>query len=157
MSQNQYVFQADLESFLTSNTVINLFDDDGDGVADATPIRDICISASAQADSWILPEFADLVPLADGTAIPAMLKRLALFYAIAESFERHPEYEKKFGENRRATGSRDRAEKLGLQLQEAIRRFSDVSESPANVGGVVTSGGPALLVNQDGEYIGGDF
>jgi Bacteriophage Mu, Gp36 len=154
-----YVTLTDLEHALTAKKLAALADDDRDGAADAAVIDDICSWASDEAEGWVEPEYVALFPFPDSTPIPGLLRRLALFYAIATLFERAPEYVKKFGEDGRAKGMRDRAEKLGGQLQSHVKAFADLtSATAANVGGLVENGTPGLMVDETtGKYTGGDF
>jgi len=67
------------------------------------------------------------------------VKHAAIEYLIAFSFERRPEYVRKFGEEPRANGAYDRATALMGRIAKAIQRLPDQAAAPANVGGDTTS------------------
>lgn len=133
------ISQTDIEVRLNPATLIALADDDGDGAADSVVIGEICLDASEEAKGWVATEYRDLFPFTGSASIPRMLKQTAVYYAIAALFDKHPEYVRQYGENDRADGLRQRAEKLGQQLREATKRFGDNAKVPANIGGSVSS------------------
>lgn len=150
------VTQADLENALSPQTVLALFDDNNDGTADPAPIAAVCARATARADSWLAGVYDGPFPLT-GT-LPAMYTELALEYAVAFSFERHPEYVRSFGEVPRAERWK-RADEMGMRLQAAVLRMPDHSQKvPANVGTPAYDGASRIYVDSvDGTKNSGDF
>lgn len=151
--------QGDAEARWSRTTVQRLFDDDQDDVADAAIVLEFIKEASAEAYGWLEPTYTLAMPLDSSQRVPRLLKRLALLYFGAMAFDRHPEYVKKYGEDPRAKGLHDKAEKLGLQLQSATKLLVEVdAPRPGNVGGPLLDGGPSLLIDPStGRYTGGDW
>ena len=90
-----YVDGTALGRALGAQTLIALFDDDNDGVADPAVVAAVCARADARADSWVAGNYESEFPLSSG--VPAMLAELSLAYAIAFSYERNPDYLRAFG------------------------------------------------------------
>ena len=82
-----YFTQADLEARVGANIVVTCFDDDNDGVADASALARIIDDASSFCDGYYAA--LGLIPF-QGTP-PATVKRLALDVAVAFVAQRHPE------------------------------------------------------------------
>lgn len=156
----QYITQADIELRLSPRTVLAIFDDDNDGVADADAVAAIIDDAEAHVDAALLG-FIDMPAI---NPADRLIKRAALNFAIAFSFERHPEYVRSFGEEPRIHYKR--AEDYLDKIQAARRRLPDNNSdltvaaggTVKNVGGIVTDSGPRTLVDDpDGTQNSGDF
>lgn len=153
-----YIAGSDLRLYLTPATFIALFDDANEGnLDDDAPQVMLAIElAHAEVTSYLLTENATL-PDVLPAAVPSLLRFAELDYAMAIAFDRHPEYVRKFGEDKRSTGARDRAEKRMDEIIQAIRRIPGFSP-PANVGGMtVDSGARVMTPNTDGSGGSGDF
>jgi Protein of unknown function (DUF1320) len=154
-----YIAQADLENALSPQTILAIFQDDLTvGTPSAAAMADVCARASAMVDSWLAPVYTGPFPIVQ-SPVPAMCKELALHYAVAFSFERHPDYVRTFGEAPRAERWR-RADEMGARLQAAVLRIPDyvADPVPANVGGLVYDTGPRTILDAaDGTSHGGDF
>lgn len=151
--------QDDARRKLSQTTLTRLYDDDQDDVADASDILEDIKEASAEAYGWVEPTYELEVPLDVGQRVPRLLKRCAMLYFVSIAFDRHPEYAKKYGEDPRAKGSWNKAEKLGEQIQSATKLFVEVdAPKPGNIGGPLQDGGPSLMIDPStGRYTGGDF
>lgn len=152
----KYINQIDLENALSSATIIQLFDDDDDGVADADAVASVIDRAEAEVESWMIGDYS--FPL--NVPTDRLLKHSALDYAVAFSFERHPEYVRTFGENPRGHERYKRAMERMQRIQSAQQKLPDetVTQTPRNVGGIATDPGPRIMVTgMDGMSNGGDF
>lgn len=131
---HKYISQGDLESALSADTVLRLYDD-GDGQVDTLALDFQIDSAEAEVDSWILGNYDEpLLVQAD-----RLVKRAAVLFLIHLSFDRHPEYVRTFGEDKRHEGAYERATALMERIAKAIQRLPDQPGPPANVGGDVSS------------------
>lgn len=146
----KYIAQTDLESALSAETVAQLFvDDTAPGVVNTTAIADVIDRAEGEVDSYLF----GVVDVSQLVAADRMLKQCALEFAICFSFERHPEYVKTFGESQRGGDTRfKRAQARMERVQAAIQRLPDQAgaNTPVNVGGVVQSTTPNMLLGSNG-------
>lgn len=154
-----YVTRQDLESMLSPATVMSLFDDEGNGVVSEIAITAVLNRASRTVDSYLARVYTGPFPVTQ-TPVPEQIKNAAIEFAIAFSFERHPEYVHTYGEQYRA-GSRY---KRGLEMMDRLcqgqQEIPDWSlqPKPKNVGGIIYATGPRTIVDgPDGTYNGGDF
>lgn len=157
-----YIVQADLEKALSPRTVLAIFQDDpAIGTADNDAVEAVIDRAEAQVDSALL----GFVPMPLANPLDRLVKAVALEFAIAYSFERHPEYVRAFGESQRQNKI-DRAELMLARIQQALRRLPDNNTAATvgaggttyNVGGIVTASGPRTMVDSpDGTQNSGDF
>lgn len=154
-----YVAQSDLENSLSAATVLELFDDNRDGVADAAPVQQIIDQAEAMVNSYLLRAYPSLTLPVTQSPASEMLEQAALMFAIPMSFMRHPEYVRTFGENPRGQSLLDQAHKFMERLCTGKQMLFDVpaEKKPTTVGGTVTDIGPRLFVDSTGAYSGGDF
>lgn len=151
----KYINQLALENALSPKTVLAIYDDDPPtGAVNATAIADVIDRAEAEVDSWLVGVYVD-----PATA-DRMLKHAALDYAVAFSFERHPEYVRTFGEEKRAERWR-RANDRMARIRSGLQRLPDQPSpitAPKNSGGVVYDHGPRLMVDSsDGAENGSGF
>jgi hypothetical protein len=147
-----YIDSVDLEHALSPTTVAAIFDDDGDGVADPAPIAAVIDRAEAMVDSFVVTE--QPVPV---RGRDRLLRHAALEFAIAFSFERHPEYVRTFGEAERANRWQ-RGIELMERIANAVQMLPDVKRKPANVGGIVYDRARRVVVDDaDGTANAGDF
>jgi len=87
-----YWFVGDLENRLSAEVVLQIFDDDNDGEADAGPIARLQLDS----DSFVEGYLRGVFPLeAVRTVKPNQVVRLSLDYAVAQCAKRHPEYVKR--------------------------------------------------------------
>lgn len=154
-----YISQADLEAALSPATVLGLFNDQDQGVVHAPSLLLVLTRASAEVDSYLARVFKGPFPIAQ-TPVPAVVKNCALEFAIAYSFERHPEYVHTYGEQYRGTTRYKRACEMAERLATGLQETPDWVLSPrgGNVGGIIYSDGPRTIIDgPNGEYNGGDF
>lgn len=78
-----YVTQTDLETAITARTVLELSDDDANGVIDTGVIEAVCESAQAEVDGYLRVHYQ--VPMAEP---PRLVQLLALEVAIFRLFSR---------------------------------------------------------------------
>lgn len=154
-----YATQEDLEGALSQSTVQALFDDDNNGSADSKAILAVLNRASRMVDSYLARVYVGPFPVTQ-TPVPEVIKVVTLEYAIAYSFERHPEYVHTYGEHYRAKSRFDRAEAMAERLCNGMMEIPDwiLQPKPRNVGGIIISSGPRTIIDSfDGEENGGDF
>ncbi|WP_394849694.1 DUF1320 domain-containing protein [Pendulispora brunnea] len=154
-----YITPSDLRLALTPDTFLEIFDDDRDRVVtDEDPaVEQVLERAQGDVESYLLRIYGTLPPPAAG--VPRLLKSAALDYAIAYSFERHPEYVRSFGEEKRAERWL-RAERRMERIAQAVQILADHAPEPKprillphiydNARRVVTD-------DPDGSSNGGDF
>jgi phage gp36-like protein len=154
-----YITQTDLESALSPATVIALFNDQDQGVVYVTALEGVLERASAEVDAYLARVYRGPFPIAQ-TPVPAVVKNCTLEFAIAFSFERHPEYVHTFGEQYRGTTRYKRACEMAERLATGLQEIPDWTLSPrgGNVGGIVYTQGPRTIIdNPDGTTNNGDF
>lgn len=153
-----YLNQTDLENAINVQTVLAIFDDAGTGTINQVALTDCLSRASAMVDSYLARVYRGPFPITQ-TPFPAMIKIAAIDFAVAYAFERHPEYVRSYGEEKRQerwARARDMMERICDGLQE----MPDYTAQPkqANLGGIVYSAGPRTIIdNFDGTANGGDF
>lgn len=149
--------KADLINALSLATVVQIYDDNRDGVADDAPIEFNAKRADAQVRSWIIGHYT----VGSDIDTDDLLRACALDFLVAYSFERHPEYIRTFGEGPRAERVK-RAEATLGRIKEGIQRpvqAETAQKAPSKtVGGVIIDrGGRMYLPNADGTSNAGDF
>lgn len=136
--------QAELEAELGAEVVLQLLDDDNDGVVDEEPLRRLQESSAAYVTSGIERIYPTLVgliaewqadPLLEG--VPPKLKQLGLDYAVATLTKRNPSYVRR--------DWRELMDHVDKQI-ERIRKtgldslgVSTPPEPAANQGGIIES------------------
>ena len=145
-----YITVAELNVAMGPQMVLQMFDDMQTGAVYEPSVDAVVARASAMVDSWIAPVYAGTLPMtfASESQVPGMILELAVQYAVAIAYERHPDYANAIA----SSPNKDRfarADALGKQLQAAIRRIPDlINNPPANVGGVsLTVGTNVTLPN----------
>ena len=138
----------DLEDAVTASTLVQLTDDDRDGVADTRVVASVIEDAEAEAQSF-LPGYYSL------SAIPGTdrLVRLAIRdFAISFLFRRHPEYVKTFGQGSRSDALYNRAVERCQRIQQGTQQLPDVKQRPKNSGSFLDVSGPRTIIDGfDGE------
>ena len=155
-----YHAQADLANALSGDTLIALFDDDRDGVADAGPVQSVIDRAEAQVNSYLLRAYPGLTLPVVQSPLSAVLLQASLMFSIPYSFLRHPEYVRTFGENPRGKTMLEEAHRFMERLCTGKQLLFDVPEqtTPTLVGGVVVSSGPRTMIDgPDGTINGAGF
>ncbi len=156
----QYLTQTHLEKAISARTVLAIYDDDDDGIADADAIEFNIERAEGEVDSRLL----GFVPMPITNLDDRLVRQASLEFLIAFSFERHPEYVRTFGEGNRL--HYDRAVARCERIQSARQRLPDNNETATiakggvtyNVGGLITNSGPRTMIdNPDGTQNSGDF
>lgn len=136
-----------------------LFDDDGNGVINQTALTAVLDRASRHIDSYLARVFVGPFPVTQAP-VPAAIKLATLEFAIAYSFERHPEYIHTYGEHYRAKSRYDRAVEMIEKICTSQQEIPDWALQPKgrNVGGIIVDAGPRTIIDGvDGTYNGGDF
>lgn len=154
-----YIGTTELQNALSAPTLVELFDDDRDGTADTAPIAQTIQLAEALVNSYLLRAYPGLTLPVTQSPASAMLKQAALMFAIPNSFLRHPEYVRTFGENPRGQSMLEQAHAFMERLCTGKQLLFDVpaDTTPSTVGGIVYDQGPKLFVDSTGTYTGGDF
>ncbi len=153
-----YATQMDLEHQLSPSTVRQLYDDQNDGQVYVEAIQAVLERASVMVDSYLARVYKGPFPVA-GTP-QKMIRMATIEFAIAYSFERHPEYVHTYGEEYRASTREKRAHAMMERIANATQEIADWLEQPKqlNIGGIITTSGPrTILDNPDGTPNGGDF
>lgn len=155
----KYITSDDLSNRLNPGTYIAIFDDANTGSSASVNIGAVQLvidSAEGQVDSYLITEYPDRASSTD-----RLIRMAALEYACAMSYERHPEYQRTFGENRRSDMWK-RADELMSRIRDSEQKPSDLlaetGQQPANVGCLIHSDGPRLMVDtMTGVSNSGDF
>lgn len=152
----KYITQSDLEAALPPQTLVQLTDDDGDGVADSYVVSSIIEDAEAEVDGYLVGQYPTEL------GVDRLVKLSCKEIAMAFLFRRHPEYVRSYGERERADSLYKRALERLDRIQNAEQSLPDIVNEdgirPKNVGGIVSAGGPRLFVsNPDGTSNSGDF
>jgi hypothetical protein len=162
MASTPLITADDLVARLNPTTYMAIFDDTNTNdrtVVDASAaVTTVLACAHAKTVSWLGDSY---IKIPDGTdsTIPELLRAAELDYAMALSFERHPEYVRGYGEQRRADHEA-RADKTMQRIQEATLRILDAppEPKPRNVGGIVTDSGQRVFSDSaNGQTNNGDF
>lgn len=153
-----YVSAADLQAALSPATYLAIFDDNNDGTANPDVVALIIKRAHAETISH-LPRAFRGAPGTIPTDLQPLLQSAELDFAMAFSFERHPEYVRSFGEGPRLSFYKRGIEKMERIATGAQWPTSDTATlQPRTVGGVVYDLGPRTMVDSmNGTSNGGDF
>lgn len=154
-----YITADDLLAALGSAAFLAIFDDDNTNdlaaVKGTTQVALVVERAHAEVLSYVPRAYDDLP-----SGIPTLLKSAELDYAVALSFERHPEYVRTFGEEKRLERW-NRAERKMERIADAAQILTDnaPAASPATEGGVVVDPNDNRLIisSADGTNNAGDF
>ena len=157
-----YITVAELNVAMGPQMVLQMFDDQATNTVYEPSVDAVVARASALVDSWIAPVYTGTFPMtfASESVVPGMILELAVQYAVAIAYERHPDYANAIA----SSPNKDRfarADALGLQLQAAIRRIPDMPGQlkPVNVTGAILydDGRRVIADNPDGTTNSGDF
>ena len=153
----RWLTQADIEVALSPQTLVQLTDDDRDGIADAGVIAFVIEEAEAEVEGFLVGK----VNL-DELATDRLLRLCALEFCISFLFRRHPEYVHTFGEHHRTNSLYKRAVDRMNRIQNADQQLPDLARyeavKPRNVGGIVMDPGHRMFIsNPDGSSNSGDF
>ncbi len=154
-----YASQEDLEHQLSPTTVRALFDDQNSGQAYVAAVNAVLQRASDMVDSYLARVYKGPFPVAQ-TPVPSAIRAATLEFAIAYSFERHPEYVHTYGEEYRSTTREKRAIAMMERIANGLQEIPDWTLQPKqlNIGGIITFSGPRTIIdNPDGTPNGGDF
>lgn len=86
------VLPADLSLAIPAATVVEIFDDDGDGVADTDVIEHFLDTAESLVLSGVEQIYSDAQIEEMQANPPALYKTLIIWYAVGLAYDRHPEY-----------------------------------------------------------------
>ena len=154
----KYIDQTALELRLSPQTVAAIYTDGNTGEINTAAISAIIDDAEGEVDSYLIG-YAGPYPLTD--PVDRLVALCALDFAIAFSFRRDPAYVRQFGDDPRSYGTYTRAKERMSRIQSATQKLPDQpapGTAPLNVGGVVVSCGPRLMVaSSDGRQNGDGF
>lgn len=150
---------SDLQGAVSNATITACFNDDNTDVLNEQAIHLVLLRAEQEVLSWLAPEFGP-PPFTPGVlaqlAADDFLRSAALEYAIAFTFDRHPEFARSSGKER--TDRFERANKRMERILDGRQRPPTVQEKPANVGGVVVDNAPRIYADSaDGTHNSGDY
>lgn len=129
---SRYLTSDELTNAWGQQAMLSLFDDRNTRVINADAVSLVIERASAMVDAWMPDTYKGSAPFI--APFPGMIRELAFAYAHFLAFPRNPDYFKAIGLAEKDLY--DRAESLGQQLQNAIKRFAgDTAPTPSNVGG----------------------
>lgn len=130
----ELIDKEDLIAALSEPTVINLYDDDRDGVADEDKIEFNVARAESQVWSYLIGHYT----LGDDARTDMLLKSCALDYLVSYSFDRKPEYVRTHGDAPRQ-GRIERADETMMRIKAGVQRPPKLEEKQvsATVGGVI--------------------
>jgi phage gp36-like protein len=151
-----YIAQVDLENRLSQSTILQLYDD-GNGNVNTAAIAAVLQTASDMCDAEISGSYGGPWPAGtDPTTgkYAAMLREAATLYAIALSFERHPEYVRKFGDDNRARGMYERAAMLCTAIANGDKNIVEATPKGGAIvrGGVVTNDANPMVCGVGGDW-----
>lgn len=165
-----YLVDADLRSRFGLETYIALFDQDGTydrdtGVPTAlmtTAVNAVIAGATARVNAWLPNSYIGKLPFGGAdNPVPEIIKEAALLYAKALAYEQNPDHLNavKAVPGMTLKDMLKTADEMAERVQDSVLRMYDAAApTPANVGGVVYSQGPRLVIdNPDGTPNGGDF
>lgn len=155
-----FIDSDDLKSALSPATYLAIYDDAGTGVANADAVAFTLERAHAQVLSY-LPAFTSTAPGAIPSQYLPLLRMAETDYAVAYSFERHPEYVRSFGEAPRSERYK-RAETLMVRISTGMQRLqadtgTPLAATPMVGGAVYTRDQRVMIDNADGTSNAGDF
>ena len=161
------VSAAELRVRLKPTTYLALFDDDNIGSESGTyatvdasaGVKSVLNGAHALMVSW-LGDVYTKIPDGTDSAVPGLLWETEMLYAISSSYDRSPEYVRRYGETDKAKGYSARADKIMEGVVESLRRIVDCppETKPINAGGIIYSSGNRVFCdNADGTSNSGDF
>ena len=135
--------QTDLQNALNPTTFVEIFDDGNNGVVEPNnpAVTFVLQRAHAEVMSYMARIYG-VMPAEPPASTSMLLESAEIDYAIALSYERHPEYVRTFGAEKRSDRWM-RAEKkmeriaIALQSDRAHRRYPHGSLTPRNVGGLI--------------------
>lgn len=150
-----YVTQADLESRIGTATARICWDDGGTGFPLAVALSGGITQACAKVDAKLARLRVSPLPVIQ-VPVPAMIKEAALLFLVAYTYQRRPEYARRYG-----GGPMEVAEKFLEDLADAKDYLVDLlsQKKPTVVGGVVNDPDAARLCVTDlvGNVNSGDF
>ena len=152
-----YITLDDLRALLNPQTVAACYDDAGDGKVNDAAVLFVIRSAEAQVNSYVARVYRGTWP-PPGPA-PELVKLAAAEFAVAYTLQRHPEYVRTFGEDRRVARLKE-AQALCERIADGMQYLNDHTAQPvpANAGGIVADGAPRFMVDYpDGTTTRGDF
>jgi hypothetical protein len=153
-----YITQAQLSDALGPVTFLAIFDDNNDGALDSTAVALVLLRAHARVTSQLLSEL-DTLPPEEPAAVDPILVSAELDYAVAFSFERHPEYVRTAG----GTGKSPQEARADATMKAILAASAQLQQGPTQ-GAPRNSGGAFIdtshrvaLDNVDGSRNSGDF
>ena len=136
------ITQQDLADAITAPVIVAIFDDDSDGVPNATAIAAVIAQAEAEVFSYLVGHYPTNPPPSSLITDP-LLKRCALDFAIVFSYERHPEYTRTQGETSRVESRFKRACDRMKRIQSAMQQPAQTNTTTPVANATVGASGPA--------------
>jgi hypothetical protein len=153
-----WLCRQDLVDATSSSTVIACLDDIGDGEPDPRASRSLIARAEGEVLSYLVGEYgtpplpasviADLKP-------DPLLAGVALKFAVAFMFDKHPEYVRAKKQEDVAKRLKDAQDEM-VRILQARQRPPTVPEKPANVGGAYNDGANRLYTDDPDGPPGGN-
>jgi len=134
-----YIVQADIEARVSAAVLVQILDDNEDGVVDTVPLARLIADSEAYVEGFLRGNY-DLAALrAMGTACPSEVKRLCLDVAVSFLWDRFPEYVRADG-----AALMRRAREDMVALRQGVTRLDVIGtpEPAANQGGATLSSDP---------------
>lgn len=151
----KYIAQIDAEKALSAETMAQIYvPDPASGVLDVLAIETDIEYAEAEVDSYLV----GVRDVAHLKRWDNLLRLSAIEFFLVFAFRTHPEYVRTYGENPRADGLYKRAQARMERIQAAVQELAAQPTRPANVGGIIRSGGPRMMIDGiDGTDNGSGF
>lgn len=143
----------DLKGYLTESRYLAIFDDDNDGIIDGEAAK-VVARAIAIVQAKVAPHYTGTTPIEQTPAV-ALLQHVAIAYAAALSYRRHPEYAKSDGDR-----EWKEAEALMGDVASGVAFLADHTSQtqPGTVGGAILEDTHHVILNNpDGTSNSGDF
>lgn len=153
-----YIDETQLSNALGPSTYLAIFDDDVDGVVDASAVTLVILRAHARVRSRLVAVLKDMPPELPA-AVDPLLVSVELDYAVALSFERHPEYVRSAGAGK-TSPQELRADATMEDIVSAQQQLllTPTQVAPLTVGGAfMDTSHRVALDNTDGSRNTGDF
>lgn len=160
----KYIDAAALELRLTTETYVQMFDDQNTGDranVDDAAVQQVIDSAEGEVDSYLITIRAQPLPATLNPTVDRLVKTAALDFAESLCFQRHPEYVRQYGTKPNADGLWERAKDRMMRVRQGIQELPDVDKQagkPITIGGLVYDEGPRTIVTSaDGTENGSGF
>ena len=144
----------DLVDAINPTTFLAIFDDGNTGILATAMASTAAVltlrRAHAKVISYLVPIYAPgVIPAILPDQVSDLLVDAALGFATALAYERHPDYVRSFGEEKRAERKLE-ADKTMRNIVSGLQRPAEIATPPVNAGGVTYNIEPRLTGNETG-------